>query len=78
MFARSLICLGSFTVAALFGIAMTAIYGAEAFSELKWIDSVFWALAASGPGAIVIASIKKHMQRRYSPRESSEWVDTTY
>ncbi len=78
MFARSLICLGSFTIAALFGIAMTAIYGAEAISEMKWIDTVFWALAASGPVALVIASVKKRVQRRYALRESSELVDSRY
>lgn len=71
MFAPALICLFSFTIAAVFGIVTTAVYGVESISELTWIDNVFWALMASGPLGLFIAWTRDWILRHRDLRRPS-------
>ena len=56
---RCLVCLIGPVLAALFAIAMYAIYGdinwgSPAFKAHSWIEPVFWILAASGVAALLL------------------------
>lgn len=71
MYIRTLICLFSVTIALIFGNVTTAVYGAEAIFQLSWIDSVFWALMASGPLGLSIAWTRDWILRHRSPKRST-------